>query len=293
MNRKITMFLAILLGSLVVLGSQGSQQEFQTAVDALSALDLMTECKCDTDVKAYRYFKSHPDESIPLLIDFTLKHKQRHHVGIEALRRIKDERVITFLIQLADDELHNRANTIGGDNSYNEGHPYDSEGLVSHLIDVLGDYGDKRAIPIIEESLGRLNNQHRDRDEEALCKLGKISISQLYEGRLESVEEIHKIASSNVYTNPKFSIKVYDWIINHFPQRRELLKSCHAGKVMALYNTQEYALALSECEIIQQYTGGNSPERMSFTIDHRSYSLDEMIKLLKARLNQQREVCHR
>lgn len=278
------MFLAILLGSLIVFGSQGSLQEFQSAVAALSALDRMGECKCDTDVKAYRYFINHPDESIPLLIDFTLKHKQRHYVGVTALSRIRDERVITFLIQLADDELHNRANTIGGDNSYNEGHPYYSEGLTSHLIDVLGDYGDKRAIPIIEESLGRLNNQHRDRDQEALCKLGKIRVSELYERHLKSVEEIHKIASSNVYTNPKFSIEVYDWLINRFPQRQELLKSCHAGKVMALYNAQEYALALRECEIVKQNIDGGSIKRMNFAVDHFSYSLEEMIKLLKAKV---------
>jgi hypothetical protein len=278
------LFLAILLASLVVLASQGSPGQFQSAVDALSALDHMTECKCDTDVKAYRYFINHPDESIPLLMDFTLKHKQRHHVGVTALSKMRDERVIMFLLQLADDELHDRANTISSDNSNNERHPYDSEGLISHLIDVLGNYGDKRAIPIIEESLGRLNNQHRDGDLEALCKLGKISVSELYARHLESVEEIHKIACSNVYANPKFSIEVYDWIINRFPQRPKLLESCHAGKVMALYNAQEYALALSECGIIKQNIHSNSPEPMSFAVDHRSYSLDEMIELLKAKV---------
>lgn len=180
------MFRAILLSSLIVLGSQGPPQEFQSAIEALFALDRMGECKCDTDVKAYRYFINNPDESIPLLVDFTLKHKQRHYVGVPALSRIRDERVITFLIQLADDELHNRTNKISDDNAYNEVHPYDSEGLISHLIAVLGDYGDKRAIPIIEDSLRRLNNQHRDSDLEALSKLGKIAISELHEMHLES-----------------------------------------------------------------------------------------------------------
>jgi len=265
------MFLTILLGSLIALGFQGSPKEFKSAVDALSALDRMSECKCDTDVRAYRYFINHPDESIPVLIDFTLKNKRRHYVSVRALSKIRDERVVTFLIQLANDELNNLANTITDDE------------LIGHLIAVLGDYGDKRAIPIIEESLERLNNQHRERDLEALCELGKISIAELYERHSESVVEIHKIASANEYSNPKFSVEVYDWIINRFPERLKLLMSCHAGKVIALYNAQEYALALRECEMIKQNIDSGSAEPITFAVDHYSRSIDEMINLLKAK----------
>jgi hypothetical protein len=271
------MFLAILLGSLVVFGSQRSPQDFTSAVEALHALDRMGECKCDTDVKAYRYFVNHPDESIPVLIDFTLKNKQRHYVSVRALAKIRDERVITFLIQLTYDELHS-------DDSYNPEHPYYSEGLISHLIRELGDYGDKRAIPVIEESLSRLNNQHRDEDWEALCELGKISVSELFERHLKSVEKIHGIASGNVYANPRFSIEVFDWLITHFLQRRKLVNDCHVGKVMALFNVQEYALALCESEFLKQNIDEETNKRLYFNVVHRGYSLDEMIELLKTKV---------
>jgi hypothetical protein len=101
------MFLLILIGSLVVFGRQAPPTEFRSANEALSALDRMTEGdRFGTDVKAYRYFTNHPDESVPLLIDFTLRYKHRSHVSVKALSKIKDERVITFLIHLADDELY-------------------------------------------------------------------------------------------------------------------------------------------------------------------------------------------
>jgi hypothetical protein len=263
------------------LGFQGSTQEFKSAADALAALDRMGECKCDTDVKAYRYFVSHPDESIPLLIDFTLKHKQRYQVGIKALSRFRDERVINFLLELADDELHNRPSAKTGDNSYNETHPYSSGSLICFLITVFGDYGDKRAIPIIQESMSRLNNQDAQIDVEALCKLGVMSIPELYEWHSKSAEAITTIASSNVHKNPRFSVELFDWVINNFPKRPKLLKSCHVGKVMALYEEQEYALAFRECEILKQNIEGDTPEQISFVIDHFSYSLDEMMRFLK------------
>jgi hypothetical protein len=260
---------------------QGSTQDFKSAADALAALDRMTECKCDTDVKAYRYFVSHPDESIPLLIDFTLKHKQRYQVGIKALSRFRDERVITFLLELVDDELHNRPSAKTGDNSYNETHPYSSESLLCSLIEVFGDYGEKRAIPIIQGSMSRLNNQDAETDVEALCKLGVMSIPELYEWHSKSAEAMTTIALSNVHTNPRFSVELFDWVINGFPKQPKLLKSCHVGKVMALYNEQEYALALRECEILKQNIEGDSPDQISFVIDHFSYSLDEMMRFLK------------
>lgn len=267
------MFLAILLGSLIVFGPQRPPQEFTSAVEALSALDRMGECKCDTDVKAFRYFESHPDESIPVLIEFTLKNKHRHHVSVAALSRLKDERVITFLIKLTYDELLIRPDPYGH-----------SEEVVSHLIRVFGNYGDKRAIPLIEESLSRLNNQHRDEDWEALCKLGRINISELFERHSKSAAKIYAIASSNVYGNPKFSVEVFDWIIDHFPHSRALLEKCHSEKAMALYNAQEYALALTECEFLKQNFDGGSTKRISFSVDHRGYSLDQMIELLKSKV---------
>lgn len=276
------MFLLILIGSLVMFGRQGPPTEFRDANEALSALDRMTEGdRMGTDVKAYRYFTSHPDESIPLLIDFTLRHKHRYHVSVRALSKIKDERVITFLIDLADAELYKVANSPG-----NSCDPacYSPEGLIALLIVEMGDYGDERAIPVIEKSSSRLNDGHRESDMEALCKLGKISIDELCEWHKESAENLLQIASSNRYANPKFSVEMYDWIVKRFPQRQELLKDCHIGKVMALYNAREYELARSECETIRQLPDGNSAAEISFTIDHRSYTLSKMIELLKAKI---------
>jgi PBS lyase HEAT-like repeat len=279
------MFLAIIFSSLIMLGPQQPPQQFSSAADALYELDHMTECHCDTDVKAQRYFLSHPDESIPVLIDFTLKHKGRRRISIGALSKIRDERVITFLLQLTYDELLVRPNPIGDDVPYDLSRFFESDELVGYLIAALGNYGDKRAIPIIEESLGRLHNHHRDADREALCELGEISISELFELHLESsAEKIHSIASQNVYSNPKFSVEVFNWIINRSPQRLTLLRSCHTEKVRALYYLQEYALALAECEFIKQSINGVSDQEPQFSVDHRGYSLDEMIELLKAKV---------
>ena len=270
-------FCSILLGSLITFGSQQPPREFASAVDALYALNHMSECHCDTGVKAFRYFKNHPDESIPVLIDFITNHKERPYDTLGALANIRDERVITFLIKLSYEELNY---VYDGDvRSY-----FNSKELVGHLIQVLGDYGDKRAIPIIEESLGREHNQHRDRDLEALCELGKISIPELFDQHLgSSAKEIHSLASRNEYANPKFSVEVYDWIIDHFPQRRALLKDCHVGKVMALCNLKEYSLALAECEFLKWNIDDGSAKELRFSIDRHGYSLDQMIELLQAK----------
>src|SRR5262245_34885173 len=262
------MFLLCLIGSLVVFGHQAQSTEFRDVDEALFALDRMSDNRFGTDVKAYRYFTSHPDESIPLLIDLNLMHKHRYRVSVRALSKIKDERVITFLIHLADTELYNVANP---SEDVWEGYRYDPDGLITLVIEELGNYGDQRAIPVIEKSLSRLNNHYRDKDMEALCKLGKVSINELYEFHKESAEDFHKIASSNIYANPKFSIEMYDWIINRFPQSQGLLKDCHIGKVMALYNSREYALALSECEIIRQTPDDNATAEISFAINNQSY----------------------
>jgi hypothetical protein len=276
------MFLLILIGSLVMFGRQGQPTEFRDANEALSALDRMSEGdRFGVDVKAYRYFTGHPDESIPLLIDFTLTHKHRYYVGVRALSKIKNERVITFLIDLADAELYNVANSPG--NSCNP-YCYSPEDLIALLIVELGNYGDERAIPVIEKSLSRLNDSHRDSDMEALCKLGKISIDELHEWHKESAENLQQIASSNRYTNPKFSVDMCDWIIKRFPQRQELLKDRHISKILALYNAREYALALGECETIRQSSDGNPAAEISFTIDRRRRALSEMIELLKAKI---------
>ncbi|MDQ6786015.1 MAG: hypothetical protein M3033_04245, partial [Acidobacteriota bacterium] len=76
----------------------------------MSALNRMGECKCDTDKRAYKYFTSHKEESIPILINFMLNNRQRHYISIRALSKIKDERVITFFIELVSEELRKNDN---------------------------------------------------------------------------------------------------------------------------------------------------------------------------------------
>lgn len=286
MQKRNAIILLILIAPSLAFQSHPGPREFIDAVDALSALDQMGECKCDTDVRAYRYFSAHPDESIPLLIDFTLTRKQRYRVGVMALSKIKDERSINFLIQLADDELHQRVNPVSKLSPYNRNHPYDSESLIKLLIRVFGDYGDGRAVPIIQESLGRLNNPHRDGDREALCKLGNISVDEFGTSHSESVEGVYRIASWNLSTNPAFSIQLYDWIIHCFSQMPNLVAKCHADKVVAFYRMQEYALALNECEAVRRATNNPSldSERIAFSVDHRSHTLDEMVELLTDKL---------
>jgi len=282
--RKYTIIpLLILLCSFFLFSAQATAQDFHTAADALSALDHMGECHCDTDVRAYRYFVNHPAESIPLLIDFTLRNKQRHFVSIRALSKIKDEQVVIFFIELLNDEV-SKPNNLD-----ENGQSYSQNGLISDLIRTLGDYGDARAIPAIKEASKRPNLQAQDTLEitEALSKLGDISIDKLYRLHSKRVQVIYDLASSNRWTNPTYALALYDWIIDKFPQQKDLINKCHIGKIDALYNKEEYALALTECETVKVYLTEHPSEAggVDFNIDHRSYSLEEMIKYLETRVD--------
>ena len=274
-----TKTLLVLTGSLLVSGSWAQTQEFQNTREALYALDHMGECKCDTHVRAYRYFRNHSDESIPVLTSFVLLNKQRAFVGISALCQIKDERVPQFLITLLQEELERR-NGPGGD-----GQLYDRDGLIRDIVQALGNYGAKRAVPWLEKVSYLQNYQNPNVVTEALCKLGDLSIDKLYELHSKSVEELGQIASSNEYDNPKFSIDVYDWIIRNFADRKALVEKSHFGKATAFYNAGEYEKALSECEILKNGGRPHDSDNWHFVVDHRSYSLSEMIALLKTKLS--------
>ncbi|MDQ3635890.1 MAG: hypothetical protein M3405_15505 [Acidobacteriota bacterium] len=261
-NLRVILFLILILSVVSIVNAQ----DFNDAQEALSALNKMTECKCDTDKRAYKYFTSHPEESIPILISFTITNEQRAFISIRALSKIKDERVSNFLILLVSNELQNNPNS-----------------LISGTIAILGNYGDKSAIPVIKESLSRLNNNSRDVDEEALCKLGEISIDELFELRSKSKDKMLSIALSNEWVNPQFSIKMYDWIIEKIPKDKEMIYNSQKGKVSALYNLGKYELVLEKCEIIRN----SFPEKIqntTFSFEHRGFRFDEFVNFVKSKL---------
>lgn len=260
---------------------EANAQDFTSAQEALTALNKMSECKCDTDVKAYRYFTNHKDESIPLLINFTLNNRQRHHVSIRALSKIKDERIIKFLINLVSEEFSKNSNF--AENQY-----YYSEGLISNVIYTLGNYGDKRAIFVIKKSLNRLNDTHRDVDEEALCKLGGITISDLFAKRSYSSDEMMKIASQNRYANPKFAIKLYDWITKKFPENVEFQYQSHFGKAIARNNLGEYKLVLKELDSIKDKFPSRI-EKIDFAVDHQGYNYYQFLNFINDKISNQKD----
>lgn len=258
----------------------GNAQDFKNAEEAVSALNKMTECRCDTDKRAYNYFTTHPEESIPVLIGFALDNRQRHFVAVRALSKIKDERVITFLIDLVSEELHSDGKNAGSQF-------YDSESLIDDVINTLGDYGDARAIAIIKESSARLNNSHREPDDLALCKLGALSLDEIFELRLKSKDEMLKIASSNEYSNPNFAIKVYDWLTAKFSQEKEMVYQSHRGKIIAYLNLGNYEAVLKECDFIKV----KFPERvkdLEFAVDHRGYRYEELVRFVNSKLQEKK-----
>jgi HEAT repeat protein len=250
-------------------------QDFRDAQEALTTLDNLGECKCDTDIKVYKYFIAHKEESIPLLINFATTRRQRLFVAIRALSEIKDDRVLYFLIDLLTQSLQRENNDVES---------YYLRSSSSELIRALGNYGDNQAVPVIKGA----SESDQSIAEEALCKLGEISIDRWFELNSRSKDKILNLALSNERANPAFSIRIFDWITKNFPDDEDAIYQSHVGKVTAFLSLEDYESVLKECEFIKI----SYPDRMKdlwFSIGHLGRRLDELVKFTKEKVGKPKE----
>ena len=67
------------------------------------------------------------------------------------------------------------------------------------------------------------------------------------------LEAIEKIASEKIHKAPKYSIEIFNQIIQRFPDNTYKVASAHFGKILCYEELKQHNDALNECEAVLKF----------------------------------------
>ncbi len=123
----------------------------------------------------------------------------------------------------------------------------------------LGEIGDERAIPVLQEALKQGDREVRENAYTALYKLKNISLEDFFdivdtEKEVNILSLISRIGNQNIHSNTNFAIEIFDRIIHGFPQARYEVASAHFWKIQCFELLEQFDKALEECDEVLKFS---------------------------------------
>jgi hypothetical protein len=238
-----------LTSSIVVAGEYASVTK---AVEALSS--SATSSRWD----AVQYLARRPEAAVPRLMEMVRKQENGWIYGSAALIQSKDARVVPFYIDLLRANYHAREADEARKQSICILMPHDVFGGV--LARGLGELGDSRAIPILEEAAKEGDSEVRKNAYEALYKLGALSLDELFDlAKSDSDPQasisniIQGIGWASIHSDTTQALEVFDRIIGELPKHEYDVASAHFWKVQCFTILKRYDRAIQECDEVMKF----------------------------------------
>lgn len=251
--------LAVLVAVLAI-GAAYGQTTYTNLPDAIAALAGSDN---RSTWPAVEYLAKHPEQSVPPLMQMVEKQEAGWVFACAALTRSKDARVVPFYIRLLQNNFYAKEED-GTRKQYGFG---TKNGCVvlryiygGALATNLGDMGDKRAVPVLEDAAKQGDPEVRTRAYQALYKLEAISLDQLFEmakrnsdPRANIPNIIQGIGWVDIYPNTRAAIMVFDRVIAELPDHEYEVAAAHFWKVQCYELLKQYDDAIRECDEVMKF----------------------------------------
>ena len=256
MKNLLKFFLLVLLTETLYLSVNA--QQFQNTDEAVKALG-----SSDYKVKdaAIEYLTEVPKKSVPILKKIIRGKEDTWNWAMFALNKISKESAVILYIKLLEENFYEKEKDgtrkiygLGTKNGcFDPGNDYGS-GLAMNLAWL----GDKRAIPVLKEAFKQAGPDVRRNALYALFKLDDISLQNLFdlakqEKEIDIADMIISIGAENIHTNNEAAIKIFDQIIEEFPNDNYKVASAHFWKIQCYELLQMFDKALVECDEVSKY----------------------------------------
>lgn len=216
---------------------------------------------------AIKYLAKYPEKSTPLMIGIIKNREDGWTSALMTLKESKDEKALYFLIDELKDNFYEKDDN-GNRKEFGLGSPHGC--IVKTNFDgglfaeALGDLGDKRAIPALEEAVSKGDSHVRTKAYHALYDLGYISLEDLFNLAIEEsrsdankadiVGIIVYIGNSLMNSDTRYAIEIFDRVIEDFPEEYYQVADAYFLKIECFIKLKEYDNAINECNNALKFT---------------------------------------
>lgn len=254
-------------------------QQFTDTDEAIAALGNK-----DWQIKqaAIDFLAENPQKSVSLLKKIIEEQKENWIWAMSPLNKASKEDAVSLYIKLLGDNFYLKekdgTRKIFGLGSKN-GCLVQPNIYGRVLAKNLGWLGNKLAIPVLKEALKQGDIEVRTSAFYALYELDYFSLQNLFdlakqEKEVDIAEIIMSVGWKNIHSNNELAIKIFDRIIEEFPNDKYKVASAHFWKIQCFELLQMLDKALLECDEVLKY-----PEFVNLTEQVVKKKQDLLLKL--------------
>lgn len=287
--RYILLGVALLVSSTAASYADEHEELLRAAyiVRDIETIDLEKVTLSPSDLELIQASEKLLAENQTTLIQIVKGKGQGWTTAVDALTRLKHPDIVPLLIQLFRQNFYLKE-ADGSQMKFGYGSKNGCELRTNRygaeLATCLGQIGDARAVPALEEAVALGDPYVKAEAYGSLYRLGKISFDELLEIANQPGGVSFHLPTTIGYIilelgskNPKEAIELFDRVILEFPTRPHTVAFAQYHKISYYRALKEYERALEQCDIALQYT-----DSADYYID----SISTKRKLIKEQMKQ-------